>query len=294
MKVEDVPGKRLAAGRPSQQEAELSIGIRVLREVVVDEQRVLALVEEVLAHRTSGERGHPFDRRCLLGGRRDDDRVLHRTGVAQPLDHLRDRRALLADRDVDADHVPAPLVQDRVDRNRRLAGRAVADDELALPAADRNHRVDRLQAGLQRLLHRLATDHARCLELERSAFGRLDRPEAVERVPERVDDAPEQAVADGHAHDLAGPAHRLALAHVLPLAEERGADVVLLEVEGDAHDAVLELEPLEGDAVLEPVDAGDAVADLEDGADLREVGLDVELLDSILQDRGDLFGSSFT
>ena len=58
-------------------------------------------------------------------------------------------------------------------------------------------------------------------------------------------------------------------------------------------DAVLELEPLERDAVLEPVDAGDAVADLQDGADLREVGLDVVLLDPLLQDRGDLFGRSF-
>ena len=69
------------------------------------------------------------------------------------------------------------------------------------------------------------------------------------------------------------------------------ADVVLLEVERDAGHAVLELEPLERDAVLEAVDASDAVADLEDGADLREVGLDVELLDSILEDRGDLFGA---
>ena len=54
-------------------------------------------------------------------------------------------------------------------------------------------------------------------------------------------------------------------------------------------DAVLELEHLERDAVLEPVHAGDAVADLEHGADLREIGLDVVLLDPLLQDRGDLF-----
>jgi hypothetical protein len=54
---------------------------------------------------------------------------------------------------------------------------------------------------------------------------------------------------------------------------------------------VLELESLECDAVLEAVDTGDAVSDLEDAADLGQVGLDVELLDSILQDRGDLFGS---
>ena len=133
-------------------------------------------------------------------------------------------------------------------------------------------------------------DHARRLELERAALGRLDRPEPVERVAERVDDAAEQALADRDAHDLARAADRLALLHMLPLAEERGADVVLLEVERDADDAVLELEPLERDAVLEAVDAGDAVADLEDGADLGEVGLDVELLDPVLQDRGDLFG----
>jgi hypothetical protein len=76
---------------------------------------------------------------------------------------------------------------------------------------------------------------------------------------------------------------------VLPPAEQRGADVVLLEVEGDADDAVLELEALQRDAVLEAVDAGDAVTDLQDGANLREVGLDVVLLDPLLQDRGDLF-----
>ena len=291
MEIEDVARERLAAGRTPQQERELAIRVGVLREVVVDAQRVLPRVEEVLAHRAAGERRHPLDRSGFLGRRRDDDRVLHRPRVAEPLDDLRDRRAFLPDRDVDAHEVSAALVEDRVDRDRGLAGRAVADDELPLPAADRGHRVDRLEPGVHRLLHGLPADDARRLELERSTLGRLDRAEPVERVAERVDDAPEQAGADGDAHDLAGAADRLALLHVLPLAEERSADVVLLEVERDAGDAVLELEPLERDAVLEAVDAGDAVTDLEDAADLGQVGLDVELLDSILEDRGDLFGA---
>ena len=68
------------------------------------------------------------------------------------------------------------------------------------------------------------------------------------------------------------------------------ADVVLLEVERDTDDAVLELEPLERHAVLEAVDARDAVADLEHRPDLGEIGLDVVLLDLLLEDRGDLFG----
>ena len=114
-------------------------------------------------------------------------------------------------------------------------------------------------------------------------------PAPVERVAERIDDATEQPLADGDAGDAAGAAHRLALRAALPLAEQRSADLVLLEVEREPDDAVLELEHLHRDCVLEPVDAGDAVADLEDGADLGEVGLDVVLLDPLTQDRRDLF-----
>ena len=58
-------------------------------------------------------------------------------------------------------------------------------------------------------------------------------------------------------------------------------------------DAVLELEHLHGDRALEAVDARDAVTDLEHGADLGEVGLDVEVLDALLEDRGDLFRAKF-
>ena len=186
--------------------------------------------------------------------------------------------------------VAALLVDDRVDAHGGLAGAAVADDQLALTAADRDHRVDRLEAGLQWLGDGLALNHAGRLELERTHSGGLDRPLAVERVAERVDDAAEHPLADRDAHHLAGAAHRLALLDELPLAEERHPDVVLLEVEGDADDPVLELEALERDAVLESVDACDAVADLQHRADLRQVCLDVVLLDSLLQNRGDLFG----
>ena len=250
-----------------------------------------AVVEEVLAHRAARERRHPLDRRGFLGGCGDDRRVLHRAAVAQELVGLGDGRRLLADRDVDADDVGVALVEDRVDGDGRLAGLAVADDELALASPDVRHGVDRLDAGLERLFHRLARDDAGRLELEGPRLRRLDRTAAVECVAQRVDDAAEHRVAHRDARDAAGPADRLALLDVLPVAEERGADVVLLQVEREADDAVLELEHLQRDGVLEPVDPRDAVADLEDGPDLREVGLDVVVLDPILEDRGDLFGA---
>src|SRR5581483_3194230 len=108
--------------------------------------------------------------RRLVRGRRHDRRVLHRALLAEALVDAGDGRRLLTDRDVDAVNVRVALIEDRVDEDRGLARRAVADDQLALPATDVRHRVDRLDAGLERLLHRLALDDARRLELERAAL----------------------------------------------------------------------------------------------------------------------------
>src|SRR3546814_4122553 len=94
--------------------------------------------------------------------------------VFQYLHELGDAGALLADGDVDAVEllrlvvalVDRLLIDDGVERDGGLAGLAVADDELALAAADRDQRVDRLEAGLHRLVHRLARDAARRLRSE--------------------------------------------------------------------------------------------------------------------------------
>src|SRR5690606_5764888 len=95
------------------------------------------------------------------------------------------------------------LVDDRVDRQRGLAGLAVADDQLALAATDRDHAVDRLVAGLHRLAHRLAPDHARGDGFHRRAGLGVDRALAVDRLAQRVDYAPEQFRPGRHFEDAA-------------------------------------------------------------------------------------------
>ena len=185
-------------------------------------------------------------------------------------DGVGDRRALLADGDVDALHALTLLVQDRVDADRGLAGLAVADDELALTATDRRHRVDGLDAGLQRLVHRLAAGDAGRLDLHAAGLDVGERALAVDGLAEGVDDPAEHAVADGHREDAAGGLDRLALLDVAALAEDDGADRLLVEVQGEADGAVLELEELVDRGVGQARDAGDAVADLEDAPDLAD------------------------
>ena len=67
---------------------------------------------------------------CIVAGfggrRRHHDRVIHRAGIGQNFHHLRNRRAFLPDRAVDANHVAALLVDDRVQNDgglSRSAGR---------------------------------------------------------------------------------------------------------------------------------------------------------------------------
>ncbi len=188
--------------------------------------------------------------------------------------HRGDRRALLADRDVDAAHLElgvarfpvGALVDDRVDPDRGLPGLPVADDQLPLAPADGGHRVDGLDAGLQRLLHRLALHHRGRLRLQQAQLVALDGPLAVQRLAQRPDHAAQEGVADRHGQDLAGPLDLLALLDLVELAEDDHADLAHVQVERQAPDAVLEHEQLAGHGRGQALDPRDAIAALDDGA----------------------------
>jgi hypothetical protein len=201
---------------------------------------------------SSAPRSSSAQRRRLRGGGGDNDRILERAAVLERLDELRDAGALLPDRDVDAvelfglvvARVDFFLIEDGVERDRGLAGLAVADDQLALAAADRDQAVDRLEAGLHRLVYRAARDDARRLDLDPGAFGALDRALAVDRIAKRVDDPAQQALADRHVDDRAGALDDVAFLDVAVLAEQHDADVVVLEIERHAHEPAGEFHQL--------------------------------------------------
>jgi len=65
--------------------------------------------------------------------------LIHRAVRFQRLLELGDGARLLSDGDIDADDVLALLVDDGVEGDSGLAGLAVADDQLALAAADGEH-----------------------------------------------------------------------------------------------------------------------------------------------------------
>src|SRR5207253_2899146 len=124
------------------------------------------------------------------------DGVVQRAALLERLDDLGHGRALLADGDVNAVElggliargVDLLLVQNGVDGDGGLAGLAVADDQLALPAADGGQAVDALQPGVHRLVHALARDDPGRLDVHAAALGDVgERALAVDRLAQRVD-----------------------------------------------------------------------------------------------------------
>src|SRR6185312_16064719 len=288
-----------AARRAAQQQRHLTVGDGLLGQVVIDDHGMHAVVAEIFAHGAAGERRDVLHRRGIGSRSRNHDGVFQGALLLENLHELRDGGALLADRDIDAieldllvaGRVQRLLVQDGVERDRGLAGLAVADDQLALAAADRDQGIDRLQACGHRLVHRLARNDAGRLDVDAAAFGRLNRTLAVDRVAERVDDATQEALADRRIDDGAGALHRLAFLDLAVGTEDHDTDVVAFEIERHAAGAVLEFDHLTGLDVVETVDAGDTVADGQHLPDFGDLGFLAKILDLVFEDRGNFRGA---
>jgi hypothetical protein len=104
----------------------------------------------------------------------------------------------------------------------------------------------------------------------------------VDGVAERIDDASEQGGTDRNRRDTPGPANLHAFFDVGIGAEDDDADVILFEVQRDALQTVGKLDELGLLHGLEPVDAGDARTDFDDGSDLVFANVALEVRDLTL------------
>src|SRR5258708_6201698 len=299
MQVEHVARIGFTARRTAQQQRHLAIGDGLLGQIVIDDDGVHAVVAEIFGHGAAGERRDVLHRGRIGSGRGDDDRIFQRALLFQHLDELGNGRALLADRDIDAIQldvlvglrVERLLIQNGVERDRGLAGLAVADDQFALAAADRDQCIDGLEAGRHRLADRFARNDAGRPDVDAHALVGLDRTLAVNRIAERIDHAAEQTLADRRIDDGAGTLDGLAFLDLAVGAENHDTDVVGFEVQRHAAGAVLELDHLTGLDVVEAVNAGNAAGDGQHLSDFGNFSLLAEILDLVLEDRGNFRGA---
>ena len=209
--------------------------------------------------------------------------MAHGTGFGERLDYLRDGRALLADRAVDADQVVLGAVDDGVDDDRGLARLPVADDEFALAAADGNHRIDGLDACGHGFPYRLAIDDAGSEPLHGEGGRGGDRTLVVDGCAERVDDAANHRFPDGHVQDPAGALDLVALGELGVVAHDHGAHLILFKAHRQAGNAVGKGEEFARHDLVQAMDAGDAVAERNDGSNLIDPDFRVVIRDLLAE-----------
>ncbi|MND74633.1 hypothetical protein D3C80_662300 [compost metagenome] len=198
--------------------------------------------------------------------------------------HVGDGRLLLTDSHVHAADAAVLLVDDGVDGHRGLADLTVADDQLALATAYRDHRIDRLVAGLYRLVDRLTPDHARSDLLDRIGFLGIDRAFAVDRVAQGIDHATQQFRTNRNLEDAAGALGAHAFVQALVAAQNHGANGVLLQVQRHTVDAARELDHFAVHYIGQTEDAHDAVRYADDGAFVTGLRGHIKLGDTLLDD----------
>src|SRR5450631_80013 len=212
----------------------------VLGQVVDYDQGVLPAIAKILGHSECREWCDPLQARRTRRTGHDDDTSLGSSERGDCVDDTTDAGSLLANCDINAEHVARLLIDDRVDRDRSLAGGAVADNEFALTAAKCEQGIDYDKAGLNGLCHEITIDDGGCRSLDRFPHICGNWPLAVERAAERIDDAAEERWPDWHAHDIAGAAHSVAGLDRIHIVECDATDPAALKHLGEAELTLVE------------------------------------------------------
>jgi len=244
------PGGRrssLAARRPPQQQRNLAVGVGMLGQVIIDDQGMAAVVAYFLADGAARVGRDVLHRRRVGGRGRHDAGILHRPMLLQHRPRPGHGGHLLADGHIDAVDALPLLVDDRVNSQRGLADLAVADDQFTLAAADGDQGVN----GLERRIFQMPPCVAEDLAL------------AVQRLAQGADHAPKQRLADPGLADASRRPHLVALADLAIGPQQDDADVVLLQVQDDAHDAAGKLHQFAGHRSAEAVDRKASCRDLQ-------------------------------
>jgi len=283
VEIEHIARERLTAWRTTQQQRDLTVGHRLLREVVINDEGVFATITEVFAHRAARISRDVLHRCGFRGRGGHHNGVRHRAGLFQLTDYVGNRGRFLSDGHVDTEHVLAFLIDDGIHCDGRLTRLAVADDQLSLATAHGHHRVNRLQAGLHRLRDGLTPDHTGRYFFNHIGFFGIDRALAINWLAQRVHHPANQFFAHWHIQNAARGFDHIAFGNAFIVTEDHCTDRVALEVQREANHIVGELEHLALHHVREAVHAADAVGHGHDRALVAGICREIESLNFAFQ-----------
>ena len=209
-------------------------------------------ITEILADGSTCKRSVILQRSRVTSRGSYNHRVVQCSVLTKRINDRSNGRTLLTNSYIDTIYRVAcqevsALVDNRINRNGSLSRLAVADNQLTLSAADRNHGVHSLQSGLQRLVHRLTIDYSRSFPFQRHIIQfAANQSFAVERFAQRVNHTSQHALSYTDGGDTFGTLHDESFFDFVRRAQQYSTHVVLFEVHHDCFDTIVKLQQFIG------------------------------------------------
>ena len=261
MQIEHVAGIRLASGGAFKQQTERTVRHGVLGKIVIHDEHVPAGVHEILRYGAAGIRSDVLHGSGFPRARVDDNGIREGVVLFQRFGKLHHRGRFLPYRNVNAYYVLAFLVEDGVQRDRRLAGLPVADDQLTLSSADGEERVHDEQSRFHGSIDGLTLDYAGRGTLNGTVTVSADLPQPVHGIAQRVHRPAQIPVAYGDAGGLARAPYHAARHYVAAVAEHYYAAEIRAQILYHSPHSALEQDYFAVCRVRKSVRAHYAVAD---------------------------------
>ena len=238
MQIEYVAGIRFTSGRTAQKQRHGAVCYRVLGQVVVNDKDVLLLVHEILSDRYAGIGSQELHRSGIGCRSGNNDRIGVGAALFKGFSQTGNTARFLANCYINTDYTGILLVQDGVDRNGRLTGTAVADDQLALSASDRYQGVNSFDTGLQRNVYRFTVGNTVGRGFNAAGLAGADLTLAVDGLAQCINDTAQHGFAYRHFHDAAGTAYYVALLDHLVITHQNDTNFIRTKVLNHAGYAV--------------------------------------------------------
>ncbi|MNE19626.1 hypothetical protein D3C80_1127140 [compost metagenome] len=205
--------------------------------------------------------------------------------------YVNNRRLLLSDRNVNTFYAVTFLVDDGIDGDCSFTCLTVTDNKLPLAAADWNHRVDRFNTSLHRLVNGFTINYAWCVVFYWAEFCCLDWTFTINWLTKRIYNTSKQSITYWYLHDLSCTFYLIAFTNFAIWTKNNDTDVTFFKVERKAVNTVCKLKEFVSHGVFKSVDTGDTVTNLNNCANFGHFNFRFILFDLTFNQCTDLFRS---
>ena len=288
MEVENVARVGFTSRRTTKQQGDLTISPGLFCQVIIDDEGVFTAVAEVFAHCCTGIRCNVLHSSRFRCGSSNNNGVFQCAVFFEFTNNVSDRGSLLTDSNIDTGQIFAFLVDDRVDSYSSLTCLSVANDQLTLAAADRNHGVNRLQTCLNRLANGLTFNNARSNFFNNVKLSCFDRAFTVNRLTQGVNNAAFQCGSDGNLQNAAGSLNDIAFGNMCVVAQNNGTDGISFKVKSKTVCVIREFKHFALHHVRKTMNTANTVGNGDNRTFSAKVGVQTHTFDSLLQQLANL------